>query len=64
MRMRVVGWEVRPVVMADDGDNLTQVPIRSPAFITAADWEQFKDGGDLAALDAIRGQVEAGLPCL
>lgn len=36
-RMRLVGWEVRPVVMADDGDNLTPVPV-NPQMIPASQW--------------------------
>lgn len=56
-RMRLVGWEVRPVIMADDGENLTPVPI-GPQVIAASDWEKFKAGGDADALAQIRTQVE------
>lgn len=56
-RMRLVGWQVQPVVMADDGDNLTPVPI-APQIIPATQWEAFKGGGDATALEGIRQQVE------
>lgn len=58
VRMRVVGWTVQPVVMADDGENLTAVQV-GPQMIPAADWQAFKDGGDARALDSVRGQIEA-----
>lgn len=58
-RMRLVGWEVRPVVMLDDGDTLTPLSIGAQT-ITAADWAAFKTGGDEAALERLRDQVEAG----
>ena len=56
-RMRLVGWTVQPVVMADDGENLTPVQI-SPQVIPASGWDAFKDGGDAAALESIRAQIE------
>ena len=56
-RMRLVGWEVRPVVMADDGENLTPVPI-NPQMIPAAAWQTFKDGGDDEALGSLRARIE------
>lgn len=59
-RMRLVGWEVRPVVMADDGENLTPVNI-APQVIPAAAWQTFKDGGDSEALDKLRAQIETDL---
>jgi hypothetical protein len=55
--MRLVGWQVQPVVMADDGDNLTPVNI-GPQMIPAAQWQAFKDGGDVQALAHIRQQIE------
>lgn len=55
--MRLVGWTVQPVVMADDGENLTSVHV-GPQMIAAADWQAFKDGGDAEALAALRAQVE------
>jgi hypothetical protein len=57
-RMRLVGWNVQPVVMADDGENLTPVQM-NPLNIPAAQWQAFKDGGDVAALEPIRAQIEA-----
>ena len=35
-RIRLVGWQVQPVVMADDGENLTPVQV-SGRMIPAAD---------------------------
>jgi len=55
--MRLVGWNVQPVVMADDGDELVAVPVTSH-FIAASDWEQFKQGGDAEALETLRTQIE------
>ncbi len=56
-RMRLVGWSVQPMVMADDGENLTPVNI-GPQMIPAAQWQTFKDGGDEAALEQVRTQIE------
>lgn len=55
--MRVVGWQVQPVIMSDDGENLTPVNV-GPQMVTAAQWQAFKDGGDVAALAQVRAQVE------
>lgn len=57
VRMRLVGWNVQPVVMADDGENLTPVQVGGQ-MIPAADWQAFKDGGDAQALAGVRAQVE------
>ena len=59
--MRLVGWQVQPVVMADDGDNLENIPVQ-PQFIPASAWQAFKDGGDKTALESIRTQVKDGNP--
>lgn len=56
--MRVVGWNVQPVVMADDGEHLTAVQI-SGQMIPAARWDEFKNGGDEAALAGVREQIES-----
>lgn len=55
--MRLIGWQVCPVVMADDGDDLTSVQIQ-PHVVPAKDWQAFKDGGDAQALESVRQQVE------
>lgn len=55
-RVRVVGWKVEPVVMLDDGDNLTPLQV-SGGVIPAAEWDAWKAGGDQAAIDAIVAQV-------
>lgn len=57
VRMRLVGWTVQPVVMADDGENLTPIQV-SGQMIPAADWALFKAGGDEEALEALRESVE------
>jgi hypothetical protein len=56
-RMRVVSWEVRPMIMADDDENLEAVQV-GPQVIPAARWQAFKDGGDAEALENVRRQVE------
>lgn len=56
-RMRLVGWRVQPVVMADDGDNLAPVEV-APQVIPAAQWQAFKDGMDAQALESVRQQIE------
>ncbi len=55
-RVRVVGWNVQPIVMLDDGDDLTPLNL-NPQTIAAKDWPAFKAGGDEQALDSIRAQV-------
>lgn len=61
VRARVTGWELRPVVFADDGENLTQIPI-GPRIISTSEWEAFKDGGDVLAIEAVRQQIEGSNP--
>lgn len=56
-RMRLVGWQVLPVLMADNGDNLEPVQVQ-PQTVPAGQWQQFKNGGDEAALEQLREQVE------
>lgn len=58
-RMRLVGWNVQPVLMADDGENLTPVQVGA-TMITAANWDEFKEGGDKLALEDLRAQIENG----
>jgi len=60
-RMRLVGWNVQPVVMADDGENLTPLDVGGQ-MIPAAGWQAFKDGGDATALESIRAQIEKPEP--
>ena len=61
MKMRLVGWNVQPVVMADDGENLTPVNVGAQ-MVPAAQWQAFKDGGDLTALEQVRAQIEEPQP--
>jgi hypothetical protein len=56
-RMRLVGWNVQPILMADDGDYLTPVEVNT-TMIAAAEWETFKSGGDEQALQHLRQQIE------
>jgi hypothetical protein len=55
--MRVSGWRVQPVVFADDGENLAEVEVQA-VMIPAAQWQAFKGGGDVAALEQVRAQIE------
>jgi hypothetical protein len=55
--MRLVGWQVTPIVMRDDGEHLEPVRIGA-AMIPAREWQAFKDGGDEQALDQVRQQIE------
>lgn len=57
IRMRLVGWNVQPVVMADDGENLTAAQVQGQ-MIPAAQWGAFKNGGDAEALEGVRVQIE------
>lgn len=57
-RVRVVAWRVQPVVMADDGENLTPINVQA-VEIPAAEWGAFKAGGDDEALASIREQISA-----
>lgn len=56
-RMRFVSWEVRPVIMIDDGDTLTPVNVEYQT-LTASQWEAFKNGGDERALELLKTQIE------
>ena len=56
-RVRVVGWKVQPILMADDGEHLTPLNV-SATMIPAADWDSFKAGGDEKALEQVRAQME------
>jgi hypothetical protein len=59
-RMRLVGWNVQPVLMIDDGDNLTPVNVQA-IQITAANWDEFKNGGDEKALAELHEQAKSQL---
>ena len=58
-KMRIVGWQIQPVVMADNGVDLTPLDIKAQ-FIPSNQWQAFKDGGDVQAVEQIRDQVEGG----
>jgi hypothetical protein len=57
--MRVKGWQVVPVVLADDDETgeIEDAPVQ-PVFIPRALWDAFKAGGDDEALETIRRQIE------
>ncbi len=57
-RLRLVGWNVQPIVMADDGQNLTPLRVDG-TMVPASAWEDFKAGGDERALDGLREQLAA-----
>ena len=59
--MRFVGWQVTPLLMADDGDDLRPVQTNSTQIL-AADWAAFKNGGDEEALAGLRAQIETAPP--
>jgi hypothetical protein len=61
LRLRLVGWAVQPVVLTDDGETLMPLPVGGTQIL-AADWQAFKDGGDEAAIAAIREQIESRTP--
>jgi hypothetical protein len=56
-RMRLVGWNVQPVIMSDDGENLITIPVGA-TMIPVSEWGAFKQGGDQQALEALRQQIE------
>ncbi|HSX47339.1 MAG TPA: hypothetical protein VLF63_01050 [Patescibacteria group bacterium] len=55
-RIRLVGWNVQPILMVDDGENLTSLQV-NPQMIPVGLWQQFKDGGDEKAIEDIRFQI-------
>jgi hypothetical protein len=56
-KMRLVAWQVQPIVMIDDGKNLTPLPIDA-VQIPASQWNAFKQGDDEIALNNLRSQIE------
>jgi hypothetical protein len=56
--MRLVGWNVTPVVMLDDGENLTPVNVPA-AFVPAREWDGFSAGGWQEHLAGLAKQLEA-----
>lgn len=55
-RLRVVSFQVMPVLMVDDGDQLEALPVQ-PVSVSAADWPNVHDL--LAdAIGRLRTQVE------
>lgn len=57
-RMRIIRWMVQPVVLADDGETLTEVPVQ-PIAIAHAQWETFTTEGWRQAVDELRRQIES-----
>jgi hypothetical protein len=58
-RLRVVGWNVAPVLMLDDGEQLEPVPVQPATIRAGAAWQAFVDGGWKEHLDRLREQVGA-----
>lgn len=56
-RMRILRWIVQPVVVADDGDELTEIEVQ-PIAIPNTAWETFITTGWHQAVDELRRQVE------
>lgn len=56
-RVRIVQWNVQPVVMVDDGEILTPLPVEALS-IAAADWPAWAENGWRAAVEQLRAQVE------
>jgi hypothetical protein len=56
-KVRIVGWRVQPIVMLDDGENLTPLPL-DPVDIPAAEWRAFKARGDAQAVADLRSRYE------
>lgn len=56
-RARLVAWRVVPVVMADDGEELTPINVQ-PVDVPAAQWQAFKDSGDAEFLASIQQQLD------
>lgn len=56
-RIRVVQYVVQPVVVVDDGENLTPLEVQ-PIPVPAARWAEFVQGGLDQALTALQAQIE------
>lgn len=57
-RLRIVGWQVQPQLMVDDGENLQPLNTQ-PITIPHSEWDEFVDGGWEEAIGRVREQVEA-----
>lgn len=56
-RLRLVGWNVQPVLMVDDGEHLAPLEVQGQ-MIPASQWEAFKDGGDATAIEGVQRQLD------
>ncbi|MDP8928681.1 MAG: hypothetical protein M3O70_08935 [Actinomycetota bacterium] len=56
-RLRIVGWQIQPVMMVDDGENLTPLPVQ-PVEVPHSRWEEFAKAGWRDAVEQIRVAVE------
>lgn len=54
MKLRIVGYQIQPILMRDDGDSLETVPV-DPIFLRAKDFADFDPDNALAP---IRAQIE------
>lgn len=57
-KARIVGWNVQPVVMVDDGDDLVSQPVE-PMFIPAKQWDEWSAQGWQADVDTLKKQIES-----
>lgn len=53
-KLRVVGYQIQPVLMVDDGESLEAIPV-DPVFVKAKDFASFDPEPSLAQ---IRAKVE------
>lgn len=58
-RMIHGGWMVVPIVGKLDAETGTYEEVQiQPVKLTAGQWEAFKNGGDIEALEQVRKQIE------
>lgn len=57
----IEGWELRPLVGTVEAGILKRIDV-PPTKILAEQWDAFKAGGDLVALEGLRSQVEGADP--
>lgn len=60
-KLRVIGWQVQLLAMADDGESLETVNVQ-PVTIPVKQWEEFKNGGDERAVAMVEAQVNPVVP--
>lgn len=58
MKARIIGVQVIPQIVIDDGDNLTPQPVQ-PMTVLWRDWPQFAAHGLQDALAQLQAQLDA-----